>query len=79
MIDPSAVTSTAAIVSHGVPVPPFPLQKNHPPPQTPQTPPPKSRLIKLLTNRRICEQSCESYKLLPSSRRRRLLVGGNSD
>ena len=30
-------------------------------------------------NWRICEQSCESYRLLPSSRRRRLLIGGNSD
>jgi hypothetical protein len=39
----------------------------------------KSRLIKLLMDRRIYEQSCESYKLLPSSRRRRLLAGGNSD
>ncbi len=27
----------------------------------------------------IYEQSCESYKLLPSSRRRGFLVGGNSD
>jgi hypothetical protein len=30
-------------------------------------------------NKIIFEQFCESYKHLPLSRRRRLLVGGNSD